>query len=125
MDRKQPKEPEQIQADLAPETHNSEQDDHLAQAQQVAEEAGYQDAETSPLDSIRNDEPGEVMDDSSQDLIDRMRDMEQSGRIDMSAYRGEPNMDDNEDKYGEDNKIDDLPGDGTDDPSYAGPGGES
>ena len=125
MDRKQPQEPEQIQADLAPETHNSEQDDHLAQAQQVAEEAGCQDAETSPLDSIRNDEPGEVMDDSSQDLIDRMRDMEQSGRIDMSAYRGEPNMDDNEDKYGEDNKIDDLPGDGTDDPSYAGPGGES
>lgn len=125
MDRKQPQEPEQIQANLAPETHNSEQDDHLAQAQQVAEEAGYQDAETSPLDSIRNDEPGEVMDDSSQDLIDRMRDMEQSGRIDMSAYRGEPNMDDNEDKYGEDNKIDDLPGDGTDDPSYAGPGGES
>ena len=125
MDRKQPQEPEQIQADLAHEKHNSEQDDHLAQAQQVAEEAGYQDAETSPLDSIRNDEPGEVMDDSSQDLIDRMRDMEQSGRIDMSAYRGEPNMDDNEDKYGEDNKIDDLPGDGTDDPSYAGPGGES
>ena len=125
MDRKQPQEPEQIQANLAPETHNSEQDDHLAQAQQVAEEAGYQDAETSPLDSIRNDEPGEVMDDSSQDLIDRMRDMEQSGRIDMSAYRGEPNMDDNEDKYGEDNKIDDLPGDGTDDPSYAGPAGES
>ena len=125
MDRKQPQEPEQIQANLAPETHNSEQDDHLAQAQQVAEEAGYQDAETSPLDSIRNDEPGEVMDDSSQDLIDRMRDMEQSGRIDMSAYRGEPNMDDNEDKYGEDHKIDDLPGDGTADPSYAGPGGES
>ena len=124
MDRKQPQEPEQIQANLAPETHNSEQDDHLAQAQQVAEEAGYQDAETSPLDSIRNDEPGEVMDDSSQDLIDRMRDMEQSGRIDMSAYRGEPNMDDNEDKYGEDNKIDDLAGDGSDDPSYAGPGGE-
>ena len=113
MDRKQPQEPEQIQANLAPETHNSEQDDHLAQAQQVAEEAGYQDAETSPLDSIRNDEPGEVMDDSSQDLIDRMRDMEQSGRIDMSAYRGEPNMDDNEDMYGEDNKLDDLPSDGS------------
>ena len=125
MDRKQPQEPEQIQANLAPETHNSEQDDHLAQAQQVAEEAGYQDAETSPLDSIRNDEPGEVMDDSSQALVDRMRDMEQSGRVDMSASRGEPNMDDNADKYGEDNKIDDLPGDGTDDPSYAGPGGES
>ena len=42
-----------------------------------------------------------------------MRDMESSGRIDMSAYRGEPNMDDNEDKYGRANKIDpDLTGDG-------------
>jgi len=30
-------------------------------------------------------------------------------------------MDDNEDKYGEDNKIDDLPGDGVDEGSYAGP----
>ena len=91
----------------------------------MAEEAGYQYAEASQLDSTKSDEPGEIMDDASQDLIDHMRDMEQSGRIDMSAYRGEPNMDDNEDKYGEDNKIDDLKGDGTDDPSYAGPGGES
>ncbi len=112
MDRKLPEEPEQTQANLAPETHNSEQDDHLSQAQEVAEEAGYQDAEASPLDSTKSDEPGEIMDDASQDLIDHMRDMEQSGRIDMSAYRGEPNMDDNEDKYGEDNKIDDLPSDG-------------
>ena len=39
--------------------------------------------------------------------------MEQSGRIDMDAYRGEPNLDDNEDKYSESNKVDDLPGDGT------------
>ena len=53
------------------------------------------------------------MDDSSQDLIDKMRDMEQSGRIDMGAFSGEPNMDDNEDKYGDDAKIDDLRGDGT------------
>ena len=100
-------EPEQTQADLAPETHNDEQDEHLAQAQQVAEEAGYKDAEASPLDSEKSDEPGEVMNDSSQDLIDRMRDMEQSGRIDMSAYRGEPNMDDDEDKYGEYRGTDD------------------
>src|SRR5688572_17054108 len=67
MDRKQPEEPEQTQASLAPETHNSEQDDHLAQAQEVAEEAGYQDAEASPLDSTKADEPGEVLDDASQD----------------------------------------------------------
>jgi hypothetical protein len=30
----------------------------------------------------------------------------------MSAFRGEPNHDDNEDMYGEESKIDDLPGDG-------------
>jgi len=55
----------------------------------------------SPLDSLKPDEPGEVMDDSSQDLIDKMRDMEQSGRIDMGAYRGEPNHDDEDETYGD------------------------
>jgi hypothetical protein len=43
-----------------------------------------------------------------------MRDMESSGIIDMHAYDGEPNLDDNEDKYGDDQKEDDLPGDGAD-----------
>ena len=116
---------ERRSTDQAPELHNAEQDDEPEQAQTVAEEAleGARRDE-SPLDSTKSDEPGEILNDSAQDLVDRMRDMEQSGRIDMGAYRGEPNMDDNEDQYGEDNKIDDLPGDGTDDPSYAGPGGE-
>ena len=57
--------------------------------------------EASPLDSEKPDDEGEVMDDSSQDLIDKMRDMEQSGRIDMGAYRGEPNLDDEDETYGE------------------------
>ena len=39
--------------------------------------------------------------DSTQDLVDHMRDMERSGRIDMGAYRGEDNMDDDDGKYGE------------------------
>ena len=104
---------ETISAEEAPELHNAEQDDELEQAQTIAEEARNKDAEASPLDSLKADEPGEVMDDSSQDLIDKMRDMEQSGRIDMGAYRGEPNMDDNEDKYGEENREDDLRSDGT------------
>ena len=104
---------ERIGAEQAPELHNAEQDDEPEQAHTVAAEARNKDAEASPLDSSRNDEPGEVMDDSSQDLIDKMRDMEQSGRIDMGAYRGEPNMDDNEDKYGEENRLDDLPSDGS------------
>ena len=92
---------ERPSAEQAPELHNAEQDDEPAQAQTVAQQAGIKDAEASPLDSVKPDDQGEVMDDSSQDLIDRMRDMEQSGRIDMDAYRGEPNLDDEDETYGE------------------------
>ena len=103
-----------IQASLAPETHNDEQHDEDAQAQTLAEEARGRNPGDygSPTDSVKvkdNDPAG----DSTQDLVDHMRDMERSGRIDMGAYRGEDNMDDNEDKYGEENKIDDLRSDGT------------
>ena len=83
--------------DLAPETHNSEQDDEAAQAQQVAEEAGNPD-DASPLDSEKVGSGVEGADE--QDLIDLMRDMEGSGRIDMDAFAGEPNMDDEDDTYG-------------------------
>jgi hypothetical protein len=102
---------EQRQADQAPELHNAEQDDHLSQAQEVAEEARNKDGDASPLDSVKVN--GGIDDNSAQDLIDHMRDMEKSGRIDMGAFAGEPNMDDNEDKYGEDSKEDDLRSDGT------------
>jgi len=114
-----PKSGEDTQANLAPELHNDEQDDHLSQAQEVTEDALHMDRQSSPLDSTKVNRG--IDDNSAQDLVDRMRDMEQSGRIDMGAYQGEPNMDDNEDKYGEDNKIDDLPGDGVDEGNYAGP----
>jgi len=93
---------ERPSAEEAPELHNAEQDDELAQSQTLADEAlagGARDA--SPLDSVRPDDEGEVMDDSSQDLVDKMRDMEQSGRIDMGAFRGEPNHDDEDETYGE------------------------
>lgn len=101
-------------ADEAPELHNAEQDDEQEQTHSVAADALDAEARKgSPLDSSRSDEPGEIMDDSTQDLVDHMRDMEQSGRIDMDAYRGEPNLDDNEDKYGPGNKVDDLAGDGS------------
>ncbi len=97
-----PREP--ISAEEAPELHNAEQDDELEQAQSVAQEAGYKDAEASPLDSekvTRGDD-----EDAAQDLIDKMRDMEQSGQIDMGAFAGEPNMDDEDETYGE-NRDDD------------------
>jgi len=94
--------PRQNSAEEAPELHNAEQDDELGQAQTVADEALAGGARAaSPLDSLKPDEQGEVMDDSSQDLIDKMRDMEQSGRIDMGAYRGEPNHDDEDETYGD------------------------
>jgi hypothetical protein len=112
---------ERTSAEQAPELHNAEQDDEREQAQTVADEALAGGArQASPLDSIKNDEPGEVMDDSSQDLIDKMRYMEQTGVIDMDAYLGEPNHDDNVDKYGEEQKIDDVPGDGSDEGNLLG-----
>jgi len=103
---------EKSQADFAPETHNDEQDEHLTQAQEVAEDARNRAGDWSPLDS-KKVHGGIDDEDAGQDLIDRMRDMEQSGRIDMSAFEGEENHDDNEDKYGDAARIDDYPSDGS------------
>ncbi|NVD44687.1 hypothetical protein [Qipengyuania atrilutea] len=111
-----PESQEQRQADLAPETHNDEQDDHRSQAQEVSEEAQALTPKTaSPTESTKGDGKSGLMGDSTQDTIDHMRDMESSGRIDMDAYNGEPNHDDNVDKYGKGpaKKQDGLRGDGT------------
>lgn len=96
-----PESPEARQAALAPETHNSEQDDESAQAQTLADEAlgRHGAANGSPTESIKV--AGGIEDGSTQDLVDHMRDMEGSGRIDMGAYAGEETMDDNEGLYGE------------------------
>ena len=97
---------------LAPETHNDEQDDERMQAQTVASQA-QQEQLQSPTESEKGPHSSGLMGDSTQDTIDHMRDMESSGRIDMDAYAGEPNHDDNVDKYGEANKPDGLRGDGS------------
>ena len=103
--------------DLAPETVNDEQDDEQSQAHDVAEDALDQD-DDSPTESTKPARGAYEDEDSTQDLVDHMRDMESSGRIDMGAFRGEPNMDDNEDKYGRANRLDHedddgLPSDGS------------
>lgn len=90
---------------LAPETHNDEQDDEGAQAQTVADQA-QGESTRSPTESTKSDNDSGLMDDSTQDTVDHMRDMESSGRVDMDAYRGEPNHDDNVDKYGDAHKLD-------------------
>ncbi|WP_170003438.1 hypothetical protein [Pseudopontixanthobacter vadosimaris] len=105
---------EQRMSELAPELHNDEQDDHRNQAQEVAKDArGLTPATPSPTESVKSDSKSGLMNDSTQDTVDHMRDMESSGRIDMDAYRGEPNHDDNVDKYGKGHKPDGLRGDGT------------
>ena len=86
--------------DLAPEAHNSEQDDEQAQAQTVAASA-TELRHGDPTDSIKPDTT------EIPDLVDHMRDMEASGRIDMGAFRGEPAMDDEEDLYGSEAEEDD------------------
>lgn len=95
---------------LAPETHNSEQDDEGEQAQTLAGEAlGRSLADYgSPTESTKVN-GNNYEEDSTQDLVDHMRDMERSGRIDMGAYRGEDNMDDNEEKYGDAARPEDDP----------------
>ena len=114
MTDRKPESQEMRQSGLAPETHNDEQDDHRSQAQEVAEQAAATTTETgSPTESTKGPNTSGLMGDSTQDTIDHMRDMESSGRIDMKAYEGEPNHDDNVDKYGKSNKPDGLRGDGT------------
>lgn len=93
---------------LPPETHNDEQDDERSQAQTVAEDARGQSG-SSPTESRK---PRDPEGGSEQDVVDHMSDMESSGRIDMGAFRGEPNHDDNVDKYGEGHDDDGLRGDG-------------
>ncbi len=98
------------QSDLAPEMHNDEQDDHRSQAQEVAQQAENLTEETaSPTESTKGPNKSGLMGDSTQDTIDHMRDMESSGRIDMAAYNGEPNYDDEDGKYGDGHKSKDDP----------------
>lgn len=80
----------------SPDTDNREQYDEDAQAQTVADEilASRQDMRRKTAES-RKHASGSQSDDV-QDLVDHMKQMETSGRIDMDAYRGEQNDDDEE-----------------------------
>ena len=88
----------------APEMVNREQDDEPAQAQTVA--AGARQAR--PLEDSRK-APARGEGDDAQDLVDHMRQMERSGRIDMDAYRGERSDDDEDDELGPSGVEDDEP----------------
>ena len=79
-----------------PDAQNAEQDDAASQAQQVAEDAlrnPYRGGDVETEHGGRGD-PAELIPDDTQDLVDHMNDMNRSGRIDMGAFDGEENMDD-------------------------------
>ncbi|MBD2843432.1 hypothetical protein [Erythrobacter rubeus] len=91
---------EERQADLAPEMHNDEQDDHRSQAQEVASQAQGQTQTARATESLKvASDAVDGVAGSETDMIDQMRDMEDSGRIDNGAFAGEPNHDDNTSKY--------------------------
>jgi hypothetical protein len=108
MDKRVPTTPGHPQG-LPPEAHNDEQDPVGEQAQDVAEDARREDSRTSsPLESTKPESVDyEPAPDSTGDLIDEMRRMEGEGRIDMSAFAGEPNHDDEPEAYGGETTDDD------------------
>jgi hypothetical protein len=89
----------------APEAVNSEQDhDASEQAQSVARES-LNRCQATALEESDKVSSGGISDDV-QDLVERMKQMQSSGRIDLDSYRGEPNFDDNVDKFGPQAKPD-------------------
>jgi len=90
--------------DLSREDIVPEQEDEETQAQTVADEAIDGVDEHAPGDSVK-DKSG-IDDIDAPDLIDRMNQMESSGRLDMGAFDGEETYDDLENKYGARNAAD-------------------
>jgi hypothetical protein len=92
--------------DSAPETFNPEQDDEDTQAQTIAEQAQGRSSSSFGLEETEKVKGGIADEDDIEDLVDHMNQMDSSGVIDMSAYRGEETMDDLEDRYGRENAAD-------------------
>lgn len=92
------------------ETENREQDDADAQAQSVADDALGRAADQSE-DSERGgrSDPAALTPDDVPDIVDRMEQMVSSGRLDMDAFRGEPDHDDEPGMHG--NEDADSPND--------------
>lgn len=80
-----------------PDRQNVEQDDTESQAQTVADEAlfrGERPREGEGSVHGGRPDPTQILPDDAQDVVDHMIDMDNSGRIDMDAFAGEDNMDD-------------------------------
>lgn len=100
-DNNTPASPTRKPDDLAPETHNAEQDQRGEQAQDVADEARDPDTHTGGGTESRK-APSPDYDNLSgheTDLVEVMRDMEDTGVIDNGAFSGEPDHDDEPARY--------------------------
>ena len=80
-------------------------------AQTVSDQA--QGVSTTILNADSEHAPSGLTAPDAQDVVDHMNQMGRGNTVDMSDYRGEPNHDDNVDKFGKPSKLDGLRGDGT------------
>ena len=102
---------------LPPEAHNQSQDDEGEQAQSLADEAlgrrqGYDEADLDDSERVPGGHSptlGDAESGSAPDLVDTMKEMVRGGRIDMGAFRGERNDDDEESGLGAGGLEDDWP----------------
>ena len=91
-------------SDDAPDTYNAEHEDEAAQAQTVADDAirGFADQHSgTESEHGGSTNPAQIGADDTQDVVDHMNQMERSGRVDMDAYRGERNDDDEAETLGQ------------------------
>lgn len=81
---------------------NSEQADSGTQANDVADDARIRQTNLSE-DSEHGGKsnPAQIIPDDMSDLVDKMNEMNRSGRIDNDAFAGEPMMDDEDDAFGD------------------------
>lgn len=86
---------------LAPETDNSEQNKRGEQAQDVAADARAPEShKAGSTESRKAPSPGiDNIGGNETDLVDRMRQMENSGIIDNGAFAGEADHDDEPSRY--------------------------
>lgn len=80
-----------------PDRENAEQDESGTQAQDVAEDAlarPFRPRESVETEHGGYGNPARIIPEDTPDLVDRMHEMDRSGRIDMDAFAGEESMDD-------------------------------
>ena len=91
--------------EATPEAHNQSQEDAADQAQTLADEALGR-ATTFAAGDTKKVGAGDEFESSAPDLVDTMNQMVSSGHIDMGAFAGERNDDDEAMTYGKDADID-------------------